>query len=72
MTGGVVASGLLTVAGLGLNAVLLAHWLRHGLLLSHVSHPGLFGLLLIILGFQTFVFTLLFQMIQHRRGGNTA
>jgi glycosyltransferase involved in cell wall biosynthesis len=66
---GVIAAGLLTGAGVALNAVLLVHWLRHGLMLSRVSHPGLFGLLLIILGFQTFVFTLLFHMIQDRRGG---
>ena len=31
--------------------------------LQKVFHLGLLGLLLIILGFQTFVFTLLFQMI---------
>ncbi|MCA1684522.1 MAG: glycosyltransferase family 2 protein [Planctomycetia bacterium] len=68
---GVAASGLLTAAGVGLNALLLSHWLRHGLLLSQVSHSALFGLLLIILGFQTFVFTLSFHMIQNRRRGDT-
>jgi glycosyltransferase involved in cell wall biosynthesis len=63
---GVVSAALIGGAGLALNALLTVHWFRHGLKLSHVSHPGLFGLMLIILGFQTFVFTLLFQMIQSR------
>ncbi len=64
---GVITAAAIAGTGVGLNAVLLIHWFRHGLRLSHVSYPGLFGLLLIVLGFQTFVFTLLFQMIQNRR-----
>ena len=52
-----------------LNTVLLWTWFHRGLRLSHASHPALFGLLLIIIGFQTFVFTLLFHMIQQRREG---
>src|SRR5262249_31717246 len=54
---GVAAAGLLTAAGVALDGVLLADWLRHGLMLSHVSYAGVLGLLLILLGFQTFVFT---------------
>jgi glycosyltransferase involved in cell wall biosynthesis len=69
---GVCASALLGVAGLALNGVLLFQWLRFGLKLSHISYAGLLGLLLIILGFQTFVFTLSFQMIQSRRGRDDA
>ncbi len=69
---GVVASGMLVALGAALNALLLVHWLRHGLLLTQVSHPGLFGLLLIVLGFQTFVFTLSFQMIRNRKAGDAS
>jgi hypothetical protein len=67
---GVVASALLTGAGLVLDSVLLADWLGHGLLLSHVSHAGVLGLSLILLGFQTFVFTLALHMIRLRHGGD--
>lgn len=66
---GMLASTLLVVAGMVLNASLMIDWLRHGLKLSEISHPGLFGLMLIIVGFQTFVFTLSFHMIQNRRRG---
>lgn len=67
---GMFASALLLGAGMVLNAFLMVDWLRHGLKLSQISHPGLFGLMLIILGFQTFVFTLSFHMIQNRRQGD--
>jgi hypothetical protein len=63
---GMVAAGGMFAAGVLINLVLVANWLRGGLRLQEVYHPGLFGLLLIILGFQTFVFTLLFQMINTR------
>jgi hypothetical protein len=69
---GVTLSAALFVAGVGLNGVLLADWLRRGLRLAQISHPGLFGLMLIILGFQTFLFTLTFHMIQNRRGGDAS
>ena len=59
-------------SGLCSTCVLLWTWFQAGSRLSHVSHPGLFGLLLIILGFQTFVFTLLFQMIQSTTRGTSA
>lgn len=66
---GLAAAAALGGAGVALNAVLLADWLRHGLALTHVSHAGVLGLLLILLGFQTFVFTLALHMIRLRRGG---
>jgi glycosyltransferase involved in cell wall biosynthesis len=64
---GVLAAAALVASGCALDGVLLADWLGHGLKLAHVSYAGLYGLLLIILGFQTFIFTLSFQMIQNRR-----
>jgi glycosyltransferase involved in cell wall biosynthesis len=63
---GVAAAAGLGLAGFILNFILLIHWIRGGMLLHEVSYPGLFGLLLLILGFQTFTFTLLFQMIHLR------
>ncbi len=52
-----MAGGLLTDAGL------LGHWLRSGRRLTEISHAGVAGLLLIILGFQTITHTLILQMI---------
>jgi glycosyltransferase involved in cell wall biosynthesis len=57
---GVAAVGVLN------NLVLLANWLHQGMTLKQISYQALFGLLLIVLGFQTFTFTLLFQMINGR------
>jgi hypothetical protein len=66
---GVLGGMALSAVGCLLNVGLLLTWFHRGLRLSHVSHPALFGLLLIILGFQTFMFTLLFHMIHRRREG---
>src|SRR5262249_29159434 len=60
---GMIAAFAATAIGVLINAGLLARWFQGGLRLKQISYPGLLGLLLIILGFQTFVFTLLFQMI---------
>jgi glycosyltransferase involved in cell wall biosynthesis len=59
---GMVASVALTVAGLVLLGNLAYHYLKHGLQLEAISHPAILGLLLVILGFQTFCFTLLMEM----------
>jgi glycosyltransferase involved in cell wall biosynthesis len=63
---GVATAAGLALVGFVLNAILLGQWIHGGWLLREISHPGLFGLLLLILGFQTFTFTLLFQMIHLR------
>lgn len=60
-----VAVGL-TLIGLVIDSLLAWRWVQGGLRLQEISYPALLGLLLIILGFQTFVFTLLFQMINLR------
>ena len=57
----VAASTVLVAAGLVPNVVLLVRWINHGL--HHVQYYSIFGLLLMILGFQTFAFTLLLHMI---------
>jgi glycosyltransferase involved in cell wall biosynthesis len=66
---GVVASVTLALIGLGFNMVLLVQWIGGGLLLHQISYPALFGLMLLVLGFQTFTFTLLFHMIHMRYEG---
>jgi hypothetical protein len=61
-----LAAMSLMAVGTAINFGLLVKWLHGGLRLAQISYTGLLGLLLIILGFQTFVFTLLFQMINSR------
>jgi glycosyltransferase involved in cell wall biosynthesis len=58
----VVLSGALFVVGLALGATLIASYVRHNLRLpidSPVNYVGVTGLLFMILGFNTFTFTLL-------------
>jgi hypothetical protein len=59
---GMIASAGLTFAGLVLLGNLAYHYLKHGLQLEAISHPAILGLLLVILGFQTFGFTLLMEV----------
>jgi glycosyltransferase involved in cell wall biosynthesis len=63
--GMVIALGLILI-GTILDSILLVQWYQNGLRLRQISHQAFLGLLLMILGFQTFVFTLLFQMIHLR------
>jgi glycosyltransferase involved in cell wall biosynthesis len=59
---GMIASGCLIVGGLILLGHLVYRYLKLGLNLEVISHPAILGLLLVILGFQTFCFTLLMEM----------
>ena len=61
--GMIVAAGSVA-AGVMLAATFFYRYLMHGLRLEAISHPAILGLLLIILGFQTFCFTLLMEMAQ--------
>jgi glycosyltransferase involved in cell wall biosynthesis len=54
-------------AGVALNGVLVATWVSQGFALKEIYHPVIFGLLLIVLGFQTFAFTLLLQIVAPKR-----
>jgi hypothetical protein len=63
---GVAASGVLILAGIIPNLVLLIRWLSHNFHLPAIQYSSVFGLLLIILGFQTFGFTLLLHMVGGR------
>jgi len=59
---GMLVSGGLMLVGLILFGGLVYHYLKLGLTLKVISHPAILGLLLVILGFQTFCFTLLMEM----------
>jgi hypothetical protein len=61
--GMLVAAGSVVV-GVILLGTLVFRYFSHGLRLQAISHPAILGLLLIILGFQTFCFTLLMEMAQ--------
>ena len=65
---GVIGGSLLGLIGIGLNSTLVYTWIRNDFRLSELNHPGVFGLLLIVMGFQTFTSTLVFQMIVQRHG----
>jgi hypothetical protein len=64
---GVISGVVLGLMGIGLNASLVYTWIHNDFRLSELNHSGVFGLLLIVLGFQTFTSTLVFQMIAQRR-----
>lgn len=61
---GMIVAGSITAVGLILSGVLVARYFAGGLRLAEISYPAIFGLLLIIIGFQTFCFTLLVEMMQ--------
>lgn len=61
---GMLAASSSVSLGVVLLGTLVYRYLKHGLRLETISHPAILGLLLIILGFQTFCFTLLMEMAQ--------
>ncbi|HEY8995360.1 MAG TPA: glycosyltransferase family 2 protein [Lacunisphaera sp.] len=61
---GLATAGLGVLAGLFLVGRLGWHYVQGGMRLEAISYSGIFGLLLILLGFQTFAFTLLLEMAQ--------
>ena len=61
---GMMISGASFATGLVLVGSLVWRYVSGGLRLESLSHPAILGLLLIILGFQTFCFTLLLEMAQ--------
>ncbi len=64
---GTLAGILAMLVGFFLGFGLIYNWISHGLRLNEISHLGVFGLLLIIFGFQTFTFTLLLHMISQEK-----
>jgi len=61
---GMAAAALLVLAGVALTSPLLFQYAQGGLRLTHVSHPAVTGLFLMVMGFQTFCFTLLLEMLR--------
>ena len=61
---GMLGSALLGGVGVGFLLPLIYRYFQQGFALTSFSHGAIYGLLLIILGFQTFGFTLLSEMIQ--------
>lgn len=61
---GMALAGGSFFVGLVLVSTLVYHYLTAEFRLFEISHPAIFGLLLIIVGFQTFCFTLLLEMAQ--------
>jgi hypothetical protein len=61
---GMLLSAGCVLVGIVLLSTLVYHYLNSEFRLFEISHPAIFGLLLIIVGFQTFCFTLLLEMAQ--------
>lgn len=66
---GVIAGFFLMIIGLIILSDFLFNYVQNGFVLKEISRLALLGLLLIIVGFQTFTFTLVFQMVIHRNRG---
>lgn len=69
---GMMFAGSSFLVGLVLVGSLVWSYVSGGLRLASISHPAILGLLLIILGFQTFCFTLLLEMAQRVARKNEA
>lgn len=61
---GMIVAAVAVALGVVLLGTLVYRYVNLGLRLEAISHPAILGLLLIILGFQTFCFTLLMEMAQ--------
>jgi glycosyltransferase involved in cell wall biosynthesis len=60
---GVLWAAAITGVGFLLDAAALWQWIHQGWRLHEISYTGVYGLLLLMLGFQTFTFTLFLQII---------
>jgi hypothetical protein len=60
---GTLSAFLLLLAGVACNLPLVIYWVSHDFHLKTFSHLSAYGLLLLVLGFQTFCFTLLLQIL---------
>lgn len=59
---GMIAAGSLFLAGLAIDMKFLISYIDNGYIVQALAKPAIFGLLLIILGVQTFSFTLLLEL----------
>jgi hypothetical protein len=69
---GMAGSAALIALGLAPNLVLVVDWLAGDFRLADINHPAVFGLGLIVLGFQTFAFTLLLHILGRQKPGSQA
>jgi glycosyltransferase involved in cell wall biosynthesis len=68
---GVISGLIFSASGFLINLNLIILWIRGGLRLQSIYYPGVIGLLLMILGFQIFTFTLILQMILQNQKSST-
>ena len=61
---GMATATVLIGIGVALDMYLLHRYIESGLRLAEISHSAVFGLFLIITGFQTFGFSLLVEMMR--------
>jgi glycosyl transferase family 2 len=61
---GMIAAGVCGAIGLLLVGSLVLHYVQEGMRLEQISYRGILGLLFIVVGFQTFGFTLLLEMAE--------
>jgi glycosyltransferase involved in cell wall biosynthesis len=69
-TRGVIGGAVMMLGGVLLLIDFIGIYIKSNFTLQNISNPAIVGLLLFILGFQTFTFTLMFQMIVNRQASN--
>ena len=62
---GMLIAGLLILCGLIVDSFMVYNYVAAGFRLTQIVYSGIGGLLFIIIGFQTFAFTLLIEMVRH-------
>lgn len=67
---GIIGGVVMMLGGVLLLLDFIGVYIKSNFALQNISNPALVGLLLFILGFQTFTFTLVFQMIVNRQLSN--
>ena len=69
---GMATAVMLGLIGLAMLAKFIVQYIQLHMTLSFVSEPAIIALNLLLLSFQTFAFTLLFEMIVHRNKSRTS
>jgi hypothetical protein len=69
---GVAAAAVLGIISLAVLAEFVVRYFQLHMTLSFVSEPVIIALYLLLLSFQTFAFTLLFEMIVHKNKSRTS
>jgi glycosyltransferase involved in cell wall biosynthesis len=67
---GMLLATILVSLGLVFDLPFVVGYIRNSFRLQSVSHPAIFGLLVILLGVQTFGFTLVLELARRLRGSN--